>query len=558
LVAGCLAFGAVAVLGPAASTPAGAAGGIVLPPANPPANIPASPNFASSCTFGSYDDGATCQQKTLEALANARAAEGLGPLGLPSNWANLTKPQQLLVAINLERVDRGQAPIAGLVGTLNTAANTGAANLADPLMPGGYPWKSYGSIVAGGQSSVLGALYDWLYNDGPGSPNIDCDQAGDPGCWIHRTAILRTYQTAPATMGTGSQIVSYQGTQLPTYAALLVGDTSGAKPTYTFTWAQEVPYLPPRPPAPPAAPTSSVPAADSVRVGWSAPAANGSAITGYVITVLVGGVAQRTVSVGPGATSAIVDGLTGGVAYTFTVAAVNDLGTGAASPPSPVQVPPFASPTAFLQRTYQDLLGRPASAAEIDGGLASLGVGASPAALIAALRTSADATTHVDPTTRLYFAYFLRIPDKGGLLYWIGKHRAGTSLTRISDSFAGSSEFKRRYGTLTNRQFVELIYQNLFARNGDTAGVNYWTGKLDAKAKTRGQVMVGFSESSEYKRKIAAEVDTTIAWIALLGIAPDKPSFDATVTALEANRATRAQMVAALLADPRYTARVTA
>jgi hypothetical protein len=33
--------------------------------------------------------------------------------------------------------------------------------------------------------------------------------------------------------------------------------------------------------------------------------------------------------------------------------------------------------------------------------------------------------------------------------------------------------------TLTNRQFVEQIYQNLFDRKPDQGGWNYWSGQLD-------------------------------------------------------------------------------
>ncbi len=103
------------------------------------------------------------------------------------------------------------------------------------------------------------------------------------------------------------------------------------------------------------------------------------------------------------------------------------------------------------------------------------------------------------PVRRLYLAYFLREPDKSGLAYWSGQHRGGVSLDSISERFARSSEFVNRYGALSNGGFVDLIYTNLFGRTADAKGRTYWTGVLD-RGRTRGAVMVGFSESAEFVR----------------------------------------------------------
>jgi len=70
-------------------------------------------------------------------------------------------------------------------------------------------------------------------------------------------------------------------------------------------------------------------------VTWSPPISDGhSPVTGYVITPSGG----SPVSVGD-VTSAVVGGLTNGISYTFTVAAVNAVGTGPASGPSNAVIP---------------------------------------------------------------------------------------------------------------------------------------------------------------------------------------------------------------------------
>ena len=98
----------------------------------------------------------------------------------------------------------------------------------------------------------------------------------------------------------------------------------------------------------PGAPTAvaAVAGNGSAVVSWTAPADGGSPITSYRITPYVGAVAQATTTVsgGPPATSSPVSGLTNGTAYTFTVTAVNALGSGPASAPSGAVTPTAPSP----------------------------------------------------------------------------------------------------------------------------------------------------------------------------------------------------------------------
>ena len=70
----------------------------------------------------------------------------------------------------------------------------------------------------------------------------------------------------------------------------------------------------------------------SASVTWTAPASNGGQpVTGYVVTPYIAGVAQATQTFNSTATTETVTGLTNGTAYTFKVAAINSVGTGAQS-----------------------------------------------------------------------------------------------------------------------------------------------------------------------------------------------------------------------------------
>ncbi len=98
---------------------------------------------------------------------------------------------------------------------------------------------------------------------------------------------------------------------------------------------------------------------------------------------------------------------------------------------------------------------------------------------------------------RLYRSYFGRATDPVGLSYWRSQRAAGMPIEQISSVFAASPEFTATYGTLDERQFVELIYRNVLGRAADANGLGFWTDQLGSGA-SRGSVMVGFSESAEF------------------------------------------------------------
>ncbi|HEV7721316.1 MAG TPA: DUF4214 domain-containing protein, partial [Iamia sp.] len=144
---------------------------------------------------------------------------------------------------------------------------------------------------------------------------------------------------------------------------------------------------------------------------------------------------------------------------------------------------------------------------------------------------------------------FLRMPDKGGLDYWVGELRKGVSINTPSESFARSAEFKDRYGNLSNAAFVRLVYTNVLGRTPSPSEAAYWTGELD-KGVTRGRVMVGFSESAENKTRTAGLsglVTLTRLMLVRVPTVAERQAWEAKP---------RAEVVAWILAQPAYDARV--
>lgn len=106
---------------------------------------------------------------------------------------------------------------------------------------------------------------------------------------------------------------------------------------------------------------------------------------------------------------------------------------------------------------------------------------------------------------RVYQATLGRQPDTGGFADWSSRIESGArSLLEVITGFVDSPEFQNTYGDLDNAGFVRLLYQNVLGRQPDPAGFDDWVGQLDA-GTSREQVVLGFSESAELKRKTGPE-----------------------------------------------------
>lgn len=219
---------------------------------------------------------------------------------------------------------------------------------------------------------------------------------------------------------------------------------------------------------------------------------------------------------------------------------------------------PFESWGELVTRLYSDLMGKEPSSSVTNELVGRLGSGAlTPGTLAQELRLSSDHRNNVDPIVRLYEAYFQRIPDADGLNYWVGHRRSSSrSLVSISEHFARSSEFISAYGSLTNRGFVEQVYLNVLDRPGDLGGIRFWTSQLDTKSRSRGSLMVGFSESSEFERVQQAGVDVTVVYVMVLGRAPSPSEHAAQVQALTSQVTTLDVLVTELITSREYAVRV--
>lgn len=170
---------------------------------------------------------------------------------------------------------------------------------------------------------------------------------------------------------------------------------------------------------------------------------------------------------------------------------------------------PFRSMGDASARLRWWLLAEGPDAGQLERDATELATDWSAADLAVYLAESSAHEALVPGTVRLYGAAFDRHPDASGLNYWVQQRQQGMSLTSMASRFISSGEFQNLYGRLPDRDYVAQIYRNVLHREPDTTGLDYWTGRLRA-GDTRGDVLVGFSESGENKRATASAV--TVSW----------------------------------------------
>ncbi len=163
--------------------------------------------------------------------------------------------------------------------------------------------------------------------------------------------------------------------------------------------------------------------------------------------------------------------------------------------------------TEFVTLIYDNVLGRDPDSGGLAHWTGLLDSGLSRAEVTEGFVESAEFVRITDtdapypaaegPIRRLYLAFFGREGTASDVTYWTGRYSGGTPLVSIADFFSTSVEFDNTYGSLSDAQFVNLVYLSVLGRSADWAGFDFWMAQLDA-GTSRGEMMLEFSQSAEF------------------------------------------------------------
>ncbi|MGD0746400.1 MAG: hypothetical protein ABSB68_01140 [Acidimicrobiales bacterium] len=207
--------------------------------ADPSHSVSPTPNYTDVCAPIGADTSSPCLRITLEAIDGARAAEGLRPMRLPADFAQLTIPEQVFVAVDSERVDRGLVPFTGLTTALDGEAQKGADAARLPPRPGAA-YAAVDTEWIGAIDNGLDADFQWMYDDGPNSGVPDCSTGKTSGCWADRRIVLDRFGSRHLVMGAafdpaGDTSPGDKGGS--SLAATFAASTSRAG-AYSYSWKQ--------------------------------------------------------------------------------------------------------------------------------------------------------------------------------------------------------------------------------------------------------------------------------------------------------------------------------
>jgi hypothetical protein len=172
--------------------------------------------------------------------------------------------------------------------------------------------------------------------------------------------------------------------------------------------------------------------------------------------------------------------------------------------------------TLFINQMYRDFLYRERATADGTYWVDQLNSGITRGEVVARFFEAQEFYLNKALLIKLYQQCFGRLPDYEGIRYWLDEVASGRQTReQVANAFVNSDEFRRKYGTPTNDQFVAVMYQNALNRQPTTAETQAWVAQL-AGGTSRGAVAISIANLAEYDLRITVQVQIVEMYLVML------------------------------------------
>ena len=124
--------------------------------------------------------------------------------------------------------------------------------------------------------------------------------------------------------------------------------------------------------------------------------------------------------------------------------------------------------------------------------------------LVIGAKSKTISAANLKMLVELYIAFFNRVPDADGLAYWVDEIKNGMTMDQLANSFYDAAihytSLTGYSATMSNSDFVKIIYTNVLGRSGATAppaeDVNYWAGEITSGRSSKGVLIATMLNSA--------------------------------------------------------------
>jgi hypothetical protein len=228
---------------------------------------------------------------------------------------------------------------------------------------------------------------------------------------------------------------------------------------------------------------------------------------------------------------------------------------GAAATVSFALRPAAANEVFFVNQLFQDLYGRGPSARELDERVEDLRAGtATPAQMAAGMLTAGEFHDRAGYLAKSFLALLRRDADFASWSQIYALMRGGASKEAVLGGFVSTPDFAALYpSALSDAEFVAKVHQEMLGRQPEANELEMWMAQI-AGGSSRAAVVGSFLEGPEVEGRMAARINISLSYLALLRRTPGSEEMERWTAAFSGG-APLTEAVNAILASPEYAAR---